>query len=342
MLGAARNCWFKVLERTGVYRIAWRLPPPAAVVLCYHGICEDGDYASWLRVKRRAFAAQLRRFKEIGHFLRPDELLEPASWHPDKLNVLLTFDDGYANNHALAFPLLQELDIPALFFVSTWHLSSGESFWFDRVIGAVQENRLIDLNLQPLGLKHYRLRPEDNSRRWDDIQSILEDFKNIGNASHPTVQAALEHLDVGWNIPVRNDAYRPLDAGQIVDMHNSGLCFFGSHSHCHEILTLLGAEELRHNLAVSRQVLETLLGVPVEHISYPNGNVDARVREACRETGYRFGYSTSPGEVLPDSDFLHIPRFLVGGYDSIEALLWRLGKSLIARRLSLRVSGGVS
>ena len=340
VLGATRNYFLKILGRTGVYHKAWHLPPPAAVVLCYHDICEDNDYASWLRIKRSAFISQLQKFKEIGHFLRPDELLQSERWHPDKLNILLTFDDGYANNYALAFPLLQKFDIPALFFVSTWNISSGEVFWFDRVVCAIQENRLTDLDLQPQGLRRYRLPLMDDSRRWDSIQTILEDLKSIGNASHPTVQAALDRLDPGGGSSCGENCYQPLDEANILEMHRSGLCFFGSHSHRHDILTLLGAEDLQHNLAVSRQVLENLLGVPIEHISYPNGNVDARVSDACKETGYRFGYLTLPGEVLPDLDPLHVPRFLVGGYDSIDALMWRIGKLLVARRLSLRFGGG--
>ena len=41
---------------------------------------------------------------------------------------MLTFDDGYYNNH-LALPVLEEFDVPALFFISTNHVKQQKCFW---------------------------------------------------------------------------------------------------------------------------------------------------------------------------------------------------------------------
>ncbi len=42
----------------------------------------------------------------------------------NKSGVLLTFDDGFANNFSNALPVLQKVGAPALFFVSTQHVAS--------------------------------------------------------------------------------------------------------------------------------------------------------------------------------------------------------------------------
>ena len=39
--------------------------------------------------------------------------------------VVLTFDDGFANNATVARPVLEELQMSAVFFVSTRHLEPG-------------------------------------------------------------------------------------------------------------------------------------------------------------------------------------------------------------------------
>src|SRR3546814_17600236 len=39
--------------------------------------------------------------------------------------ALVTFDDGYDDNHAIALPILSDLGVPAPFFVATGHIDSG-------------------------------------------------------------------------------------------------------------------------------------------------------------------------------------------------------------------------
>ena len=50
-------------------------------------------------------------------FLSPQDFFES-----DKPGVLVTFDDGLANNHDVALPILKQLGIPAVFFVCTQHV----------------------------------------------------------------------------------------------------------------------------------------------------------------------------------------------------------------------------
>ncbi|MBN1630780.1 MAG: polysaccharide deacetylase family protein [Thermoleophilia bacterium] len=50
-------------------------------------------------------------------FLTPKEFLAG-----DRAGVLLTFDDGFANNAVQALPVLRKFECPALFFVSTQHV----------------------------------------------------------------------------------------------------------------------------------------------------------------------------------------------------------------------------
>lgn len=44
---------------------------------------------------------------------------------------VVTFDDGYANNHDYAWPILRELSIPATIFLATHYLDREEPFPFD-------------------------------------------------------------------------------------------------------------------------------------------------------------------------------------------------------------------
>lgn len=56
-------------------------------------------------------------------FLTPTEFLET-----DQPGVLLTFDDGFASNFTNALPVLNEFQAPAIFFVSTQHVSDPQNW----------------------------------------------------------------------------------------------------------------------------------------------------------------------------------------------------------------------
>lgn len=90
-----------------------------AAILLYHSV---GDDFNPLRVRFRDFERQMaylaERFEVIG-------LRELLAWingeraAPHKPLAVLTFDDGYLDNHELVKPLLLRLGLPATFYVTT-------------------------------------------------------------------------------------------------------------------------------------------------------------------------------------------------------------------------------
>lgn len=313
-------------------------PHTVVVVLMYHDICDDDDFISWLRVKKSSFEFQIRKLLELGHFIRPSDLFQIDALRKHTLNFLMTFDDGFVNNYKLALPILKKFQIPALFFISTEHIQSGEQFWFDRVITPIQIHKITSLDLQHLGLRDYRFFPSEGPIRWNDIQALLLDIKAKGNATDPDVRRILGFFDeISRDISADvNNKYRPLTHDEICQMQTSKLCYFGSHSHRHEILTYLTTKDLIMNLVKSKEFLEKLLGQPITHFAYPNGDTNTSVTMYCRKSGYEYCYLATSGLVNSHTNTMYIPRIPVSGYDSIQSLFWKINKELIKAAIKLR------
>ncbi len=87
------------------------------------------------------------------------------------------------------------------------------------------------------------------------------DFTLFGTFKHLSREQLKALADAGWNI--------------------------GSHTKSHLALTTLSPSLLRAELHDSKQFLEDLLGKAVTAISFPFGNFNARVIEACKEAGFQ-------------------------------------------------------
>lgn len=320
-----------ILGNSLLTRVAARRGSAALLVLMYHDLREDGDFGNWLRVRVSDFDAQLAQLGRLGRFVGPDALSDPEVLDPERLNVLLTFDDGYVNNHRLALPQLASHRAPALFFVSTRHMVEQAPFWPDVVITAVQAGRLDTLDLREFGLGVHMFRPGDDEGRWDGIQHLLNAVKAVGNADHPTVAALLDHLRhrhaglLDEHLP----RFRPLNKAEVGEMAGSGWCVFGGHGHDHAILTYLDDENLDYNLREPRRILEDASGAPVIDLAYPNGDFDERVVARAAAAGYTRAYTTRIGLTRPETPPLRLPRLGVGGYDSPSVLRYRLNRLLL-------------
>ncbi len=296
-------------------------------VLCYHDLAWPKERYSWLKIDVERFERHIILFKKIARFIRPDELMEPELLPKNRLHLLLTFDDGLVNNYKLGLPVLKRHDVPALFFLSTWHMESGEPFWFNRLVRGIHQANLQELDLRQLGLRQYSFNLSDDEKRWNGIQLLLEDVKKIDTKQDgEIINSILSVMGKGGDRFMKcHEDDRPLNRDEVLAMRDSGMCWFGSHSHHHILLPRLDDDLLMRELRQSRTILEDLLGVPVVHISYPNGDADERVREACRKAGFCFGYTVAPGKIGVAPDLFQIPRIMIGGFDNS----WRLARAVL-------------
>lgn len=102
-------------------------------VLMYHGICSDSSEETEYKIAAERFEGDLQWLQNNGYTtVSVNQLVsyvEEGTALPAK-PVLITFDDGYANNYALAFPLLQKYHMKAVISVigSESDICSGDIY----------------------------------------------------------------------------------------------------------------------------------------------------------------------------------------------------------------------
>ena len=216
----------------------------------------------------------------------------------------ITFDDGYADNCTVAMPILQSHGLTATFFIATGYLDGGR-MWNDTVVEAVRRCRTASLDLSAEGLGRYELGSPAAIR--EAIISILNKVK------YRDPRERLKTVDyvasvAGGVLP--SDLM--LTSEQVKMMRRAGMSI-GAHTVTHPIIGRLGPDEVRAEIAGSKEFLESLLQERVGLFAYPNGRPTLDYRredaEAIRSLGFDAAVTTASGVADADSDLMQLPRF---------------------------------
>jgi len=243
--------------------------------------------------------------------------------------LAITFDDGYADNHDVALPILRRHGLPATFFIATGYLDGGR-MWNDSIIEAIRRTALhaIDLrDLEGLSLGTYAIRTIDEKRAA--IDAILPKLKHL---PAPVRQALADGIARRAGAQLPDDLM--MSTEQVVGLHRAGMQI-GAHTVTHPILALLDAEEARAEIAASKLCLEHLLGAPVRLFAYPNGrpgeDYTPQSVAIARELGLDAAVTTAWGASSSRTDRFEMPRFTPWDRTRMRFGL-RLGQNLWASR----------
>ena len=278
---------------------------PCLSVLIFHRVLSESDplrptepTASEFEVRMRWVAANFDviPLTHVVQSLKQDRLPRRA--------LCITFDDGYADNHDLALPILCKLGLPATFFVATGYLDGGCMF-NDAIIEAVRRVRTPLLDLSALNLGRYAVVTLEERRRA--ISGILERLKYLDPRQRH--ELALRVADcAGAAVPTS----LMMTSEQVAASHSSGM-EIGAHTVSHPILADIGLDAARDEIVVGRRRLEALTGAPVRVFAYPNGRPqrDYRREHAAlvRDLGFDGAVSTAWGAARAGADVFQIPRF---------------------------------
>lgn len=328
-----------LLERTGILGALEALDrgTDRVAILVYHRIDESGaepDLDPGLVSATPAdFRAQMEIIAARYHAISLADLLAAHSESRPlpRRAVLLTFDDGYLDFAANAWPILRALGLPAVLFVPTrFPDGATQGFWWDRLHSALARTREQEIEVGGLG----RLVLKDTERRRaahrvlrDRVKSLphTEALRFVEGVIGSLAEVPSLHRVLGW------DALRRL-AGE-----GLSVC---SHGEAHALYTRLEPDDLSGDLVRSKQRIEAELGdcAPPPAIAYPANACDPTVFAAVESAGYRLAFGGRRGvERLPLArpfDLVRLPvlRYPIALFRAqLRPFISELGGRLLAR-----------
>ncbi len=125
----------KALLGSAALRLAADLREPAVAILMYHSVMRDpqsqADTLGDLGHSQESFRAQMELLSDHYHPISLDDAIRKIRADEDlpKRSVIVTFDDGYADNCEIAMPILNKVGIAATFYVIVDCIENGTLPW---------------------------------------------------------------------------------------------------------------------------------------------------------------------------------------------------------------------
>jgi len=293
-------------------------------IVTYHGVLprgyrvRDADLDGSL-VSAESFRAQLQLLKERYHVITPLQFLqwcESGEELPAR-SVLLTCDDGLRNTLTEMVPILQDLRLACLFFVTGASLSNVSGMlWHEELrLMLLCGGEGFTIQLAGIGPEVRVASSEENRTLWWRLVKSLSRLDI--NARRRLLGEIRDQLSLpeNWNTRYLQDQagssrFLVLNREELEQLVAAGMSV-GAHSLSHPVLSLLSSEAAWEEVAESRHGLEQALGSKVWAFAYPFGDafsVTQREVELVERAGFACAFLNVGGGFGAKTARFALPR----------------------------------
>lgn len=254
------------------------------------------------------FRQQIEFMKNHFHIVTMEQVIAAVGGRyelPDR-SLLLTFDDGYADNYTFAFPVLEEYGVQGSFFIP------GKTF---------ATHQLLDVNKI-----HYILASADINKLTEDVKKEMDYYRGMEYDYAPTDElfheyAVANRFDAKETIFVKRMLQTVLPEKlrntissnlfekyvgiseeklayelymtkeQIRTLKRHGM-FIGFHGYDHYWMGNLSPEQLRKDVDMALETLDEFIDRKCWAANYPYGDYNQEVLEYIKSQGACVGFTT--------------------------------------------------
>jgi len=296
------------------------------VILMYHRVSDDDFLINKIsdpyktRVSKSNFFRQVKYLHENYKIISLNECVNQIESREVKREnqIVITFDDGYADNYCNAFDVLNTFNLPATIFLITNQIESGRKFWLDQLYDIVFGEYSSQENIG----KFFLNRAIQNVLlyiKYRKFISLRNKLKVMGGRERSALleRKRLDCTETQSNFSNNDSA---LTWEKIREMKNAKITF-GSHTCSHHILSRLPAEKVREEIEKSQLVIKSRLNGAIDLFAYPYGNSGSYndyTKKILKELCFRCACTTKKGFNDENSDLFELKRIPIRN--------WKLSK----------------
>jgi len=295
-----------------------RLSEKSLAIFLFHGVIEKHVYKvrNYQRkhIDKDKFYKTIKEIRNNGYPLSFNALID---YHNKKITFppnafAISFDDGFENNYSIAAPILDDLKIPAIVYITSDFVDRNQMSWVDKLEYCFEYTKKGKINLpwiqEPLTFNN----TEDKILI---LNCIRDQVKQNPSINHDEL-VSLTFSQCG--IPLIEQTDNPLDLkmswAQVSELSSNENFIIGGHSHTHKILSFLNKNELEEEIKTSLKLINENIGKKTIHYSYPEGlknHYSNEVINVLKKYGIACCPSAEDGVNYVEDDLFHLKRIFV-------------------------------
>lgn len=306
------------------------MKPQSAVVLGYHSVSTDRTGQAFC--VNPGITSDSVRFQEhmqlLNRYFSPITLDDLSEWlHGNRSlprnAVVVTFDDGFADNAEVAASIMEEFGIFGTFYLTVDAVRKQVLPWFCQM----------EYLFQRAEKEQRILRDQESGQQWN-FAIPQERRAAYLHLAYPCARLSGEeqyrHIENVENVfGYRLDpdtAPKMMTFEQARQLQRRGH-IIGCHSYSHGNMAHIPGSDLQVEIAEATKILSAEMGEPIRHFSYPHPCLQPQWNEESivltREIGFETAVLTNQGAVSRKS-FPHLIPRLMCGNEEVDELRWRL------------------
>jgi peptidoglycan/xylan/chitin deacetylase (PgdA/CDA1 family) len=289
-------------------RSSWRRQ--RLLILCYHGISLDDEH-QWrggLYIPADHFRRRMQVLKESGCSVLPIgqalDLLQTGSL-PAR-SVVITFDDGYYDFYAHAWPILREMNFPVTLYFNTFY-----SEYNVPIFDLMSSYLLWKAGGRRLEWPEMNLSEDLDGHSHDRIAQGIQDEclrRNLTESQKTALLCELAgRLGVDYEDLCRRRMLHLMNTAEAADLVRQGVDF-QLHGHWHRVSRL--RELFRREIERNAECLSGLGVKDRTHYCYPAGFHLVEFPGWLQELGVRSAVTCEPGMATSKTSVFRLPRLL--------------------------------
>ncbi len=315
-----RNCYYENKRKTSHWKNLLTDHGPKFLILTYHRIMpqiavDPLDVAVTVGTFMKQVEALAKRYPVIS---LSDALKQCRAGQPKaKIQIVFTFDDGYADIYQYAFPLLKKRGLPATVFLITDYIGKGIPLWEWEVSMILSNKRIKRIQV---GEQWFHKSPLQLRQRF--LLRIIDRIKSLDVS---TRQKTLDALKDKMGDEIKQDEFRGkcLTWGEVRQMCASGI-EFGSHGLSHSSLSRIPFSQAIQEIKVSKEIIESNTAKECFYFAFPFGSKkdynDALI-EYVKKAGFKACLLNIHGFNQMKKDVFCLKRVIMGEYMNLRDLL---------------------
>ena len=226
--------------------------------------------------------------------------------------VVITFDDGYRNNFAEAYPVLKALEVPFTVYIATGLIDRTVAPWWEVIVSLIEQAPRLRLRV---GSRDFDL---PTASLWEKRLAARVLASELCRVDEDTQRAAIEQAARHARIDTRQMLAREMMSwDEVRTLAADPLVTIGAHTVGHYALARLDRDRAGREMSESRDRIEAMTGMRPRHFAYPYGSPQSageREFDLAAELGFATAVTTRRGVLGPKSRPTALPRISMNGH----------------------------